>query len=109
MPRSKAYDYQGSDVPNTERETTYIAFLRGINVGGHIVKMEYLRQLFTDLGLKNVRSYIQSGNVFFDTADISDWAALTLRIENYLRQTLGYVVPVFLRTAQEVKRATHHT
>jgi len=43
----------------------YIALLRAINVGGHNVSMEKLRGLFIDLGLDNVRSYIQTGNVFF--------------------------------------------
>ena len=46
--------------------TTYIALLRGINVGGHTVKMERLRGLFGELGLERVRSYIQTGNVFFE-------------------------------------------
>ena len=47
--------------------TQYIALLRGINVGGHTVRMEDLRPLFEELGLENVRTYIQSGNVFFGT------------------------------------------
>ena len=46
----------------------YIALLGGINVGGHNVKMEHLRQLFTQLGFADVRSYIQTGNVFFETS-----------------------------------------
>ncbi len=41
----------------------YIAFLRGINVGGHTVKMEHLRKLIADLGFTHVRSYIQTGVV----------------------------------------------
>jgi len=41
----------------------YIALLRGINVGGHTVRMEALRPLFEELGLRNVRTYIQSGKV----------------------------------------------
>src|SRR3712207_3045843 len=47
----------------------YIALLGGINVGGHNVKMEHLRQLFAQLGFANVRSYIQTGNVFFETSE----------------------------------------
>ncbi|GAA0700720.1 hypothetical protein GCM10010193_64340 [Kitasatospora atroaurantiaca] len=83
-------------------ETTYIAFLRAINVGGRTVKMEQLRALFAELGLGNVRSYIQSGNVFF-TADPTDRAALTRRIEKHLEAALGYPVPVMLRTVEEVE------
>ena len=83
--------------------TTYIAFLRGINVSGHSVKMEYLRELFTELGLKNVRSYIQSGNVFFET-DVSDREALADKIREHLRKALGYDVAVCLRTIPDLER-----
>lgn len=87
----------------------YIALLRGINVGGHTVPMERLRQLFSDLGLANVRSYIQSGNVFFDSDDTTDAddtgrARLAQRIERHLHDALGYDVPVFLRTVPELER-----
>lgn len=78
----------------------YIALLRGINVGGHQVKMDALRRLFADLGLANVGSYIQSGNVFFDS-DEADRAALRARIEQHLRATLGYEVATCLRTVGE--------
>ncbi|MGW7445274.1 DUF1697 domain-containing protein [Kitasatospora sp. NPDC054795] len=81
--------------------TTYIAFLRAVNVGGRTVRMERLRALFAELGLGNVRSYIQSGNVFF-TTDEPDRAALTARIEEHLEQALGYPVPALLRTVDEV-------
>ncbi len=62
----------------------YIAFLRGINIGGHQVKMEQLRELFRKLGLTDVRSYIQSGNIFFETAE-TDRVRLTRKIEQHLR------------------------
>jgi uncharacterized protein (DUF1697 family) len=81
---------------------TYIAFLRAINVGGHTVKMEQLRNLFTQLGFTNVRSYIQTGNVFFDT-DEFDRELLTKKIEQYLSKELGYEVPTCLRTVEEVE------
>lgn len=83
--------------------TTYIAFLRGINVGSHRVTMEVLRVLFTGLGLANVRTYIQSGNVFFETEE-PDRAQLTARIEQHLEQALGYSVPVFLRSVAELEQ-----
>ena len=48
---------------------TYIALLRGINLGGHkIVKMEQLRKAFADLGFEDVKTYIQSGNVVFKSS-----------------------------------------
>ena len=47
----------------------YVAFLRGINVGGkNKIKMETLREMFAALGFENVKSYINSGNVIFETA-----------------------------------------
>lgn len=81
----------------------YIAFLRAINVGGHIVKMDRLRSLFEDLKLKNVETFIASGNVIFDTTS-SDEAALTTRIERHLEKALGYSVATFLRTPAELHR-----
>jgi len=83
----------------TER---YVALLRGVNVGGRTVRMERLRALFGELGLAGVRTYIQSGNVFFD-ANEPDRAALSARIEGALEQALGYRVPVFLRTVGELE------
>lgn len=82
--------------------TRYIAFLRGINVGGHNVKMDRLRELFSELGLDNVRSYIASGNIFFETED-EDRQSLSTRIERHLHEALGFEVPVFLRTVFEVE------
>lgn len=81
----------------------YIALLRGINVGGHQVKMERLRELFAELGLANVRTYIQTGNVFFEAPD-TDRAALTSAIEAHLLEALGYAVPTYLRTLPELER-----
>ncbi len=86
--------------------TTYIALLRGINIGGHRVKMEHLRELFRELELANARSYIQTGNIFFDTAE-SDHRVLDSRIEWHLSQALGYEVPIFLRTVPELEDALH--
>lgn len=85
----------------------YIALLRGVNVGGHIVKMDHLRRLFAELGFANVRTYIQSGNVFFDTEDVTDETAravLTTAIERHLRAAFGYDMPVMLRTVPELER-----
>lgn len=80
----------------------YIAFLRGLNVPGRSVKMEYLRGLFTDMGFDSVRSYIQSGNVFFES-DETDRAALGARIGDHLARALGYEVAVCLRTVPELE------
>lgn len=78
----------------------YIAFLRAINVGGHTVKMDHLRRLFEAPGLKNVETFIASGNVIFDAPGKA--AALERKIEKHLRESLGYEVATFLRTAAEL-------
>ncbi|MBV8821306.1 MAG: DUF1697 domain-containing protein [Ktedonobacteraceae bacterium] len=80
-----------------------IALLRGINVGGHVVKMGRLRELFTELGFTQVRTYIQSGNVFFETAQ-TDRETVTQTIEQHLHKALGYEVAVFLRTIPELEQ-----
>lgn len=82
----------------------YVALLRGINIGGHMVKMERLRELFAELGFSGVRTYIQSGNVFFERPSEDERAALTAMIERHLRAALGYEVPTFLRTIPELER-----
>ena len=79
----------------------FIAFLRAINVGGHTVKMDYLRQLFEALGFSNVETFIASGNVFFETT-AKNAAALEKTIGAKLREALGYEVAAFLRTATEL-------
>jgi len=81
----------------------YVALLRGINVGGNkLIKMTELSRIFTSLGLKNVKTYIQSGNVLFDSSK-TDSIALTKQIEKGLRQAVGFEVPVVLRTVRELE------
>ncbi|HEV7667532.1 MAG TPA: DUF1697 domain-containing protein [Thermoanaerobaculia bacterium] len=82
----------------------FIAFLRAINVGGHIVKMDRLRQLFEALKLGNVETFIASGNVIFDSP-AKDVRTLELQIESHLKGSLGYAVTTFLRTPAEVAHA----
>jgi uncharacterized protein (DUF1697 family) len=74
-----------------------VALLRGINVGGHRVKMAELRALFAAMGFADVETFIASGNVLFRTADHDD-DAVAARIERDLEEALGYGVPTFLRT-----------
>lgn len=79
----------------------YVAFLRAINVGGHIVKMDRLRALFEEMGFENVETFIASGNVIF-TSPSTDTQALERKIEARLKQSLGYAVDTFLRTPAEL-------
>ena len=80
----------------------HIAFLRAINVGGkNLIKMDELKKRFETLGFKNVRTYIQSGNVIFQSPT-SDQNALAKKIENLLHKNLSSDVLVFLRTVEEL-------
>ena len=79
----------------------YVAFLRAINVGGHTVKMDYLRRLFEAMGFSNVETFIASGNVIFDSTSKST-KALERKIEDSLQETLGYRVATFIRTTFEL-------
>ena len=79
----------------------YVAFLRAINVGGHTVKMDQLRDLFKGLGFKNVETFIASGNVIFDSPSKSA-KALEKQIESCLLKALGYEVVTFVRAASEL-------
>ena len=79
----------------------HIAFLRGINVGGHRVKMDRLRELFEELGFSDVDTFIASGNVIF-SGQSSDPAALERDIERHLEQHLGYEVATFIRSPSEL-------
>jgi uncharacterized protein (DUF1697 family) len=81
---------------------TYVALLRGINVGGRIVKKETLKEAFASLGYQNVVTYKQSGNLIFET-DIVNPQEVTTKIEEKLRNTLGYEVAVFVRTIPQLK------
>ncbi|MEH7110523.1 DUF1697 domain-containing protein [Bacillus sp. JJ1764] len=81
--------------------TIYIGLLRGINVGGHhIIKMADLRNLLEAMGLRKVKTYIQSGNILFESDEES--RSLTRRLEDEISKTFGFPVPVVLRTATEL-------
>ena len=80
----------------------YIAMLRGINVGGHHrIKMDQLRTSLEALGLVQVKTYIQSGNVVFKAAKISP-AALSKKIESQIVAQFGFSASVISRTAEEI-------
>ncbi len=87
--------------------TKHIAFLRAINVSGHTVKMDHLRQLFESLGFSNVETFIASGNVIFE-AKAGSTKALEKKIEACLREALEYEVATFIRTDTEVVEIAKH-
>ncbi len=78
----------------------YIALLRGINVGGHKkIPMAELRALLTDSSLKNVKTYIQSGNVIFQSNQ-KDISKLEDKIKKAIRVQFGFEVPVLVRSVE---------
>jgi uncharacterized protein (DUF1697 family) len=82
--------------------TAYVALLRAVNVGGRgILAMKDLQALCSELGLDNVRTYIQSGNVLFESKRPE--AALRRMIEAAITNKLGRPVQALIRTAAELK------
>ncbi|MEQ8174635.1 MAG: DUF1697 domain-containing protein [Syntrophomonadaceae bacterium] len=78
----------------------YIALLRGINVGGkNVIKMADLKSTLEAMGLLDVRTYIQSGNVIFRSEE--DEESLRKRMEDQIEKVFGFPVPVVLRNASE--------
>jgi uncharacterized protein (DUF1697 family) len=85
----------------------YVALLRGINLGGHTVKMDRLKKLFEELGFKNVETFIASGNVIFESASRSA-GALEKKIAAHLEKSLGFPALPFLRTDRELAAVLEH-
>jgi uncharacterized protein (DUF1697 family) len=82
-----------------------ISMLRGLNLGNHNrVKMDALRALYASLKLRDPQTYIQSGNVIFETQE-QDLARLAKRIGNGVEQTFGFRCDVVVRTASELRSA----
>jgi len=85
----------------------YVAFLRAINVGGHIVKMDQLRRLFESMGFISVETFISSGNVVFESRS-KNTKVHERKIENKLRESLGYEVATFIRTVAELAEIANY-
>lgn len=81
----------------------FVALLRGINVGGkNLIKMADLQACFEGLGLRSVRTYIQSGNVIFGT-EKADKAVLTRLLEGGISKTFHYAASLVLRSMEEMQ------
>jgi uncharacterized protein (DUF1697 family) len=85
----------------------YVAFLRGMNLGGRRIENEELRAHFEALGCEGVATFRASGNVIF-ASDGEPPAKLTSRLEEGLAGALDYEVPVFLRSADELLAIAAH-
>jgi uncharacterized protein (DUF1697 family) len=82
-----------------------IALFRGINVGGtHVLPMAGLREVLTELGLRGIETYIQSGNAVFE-APVGDIDGLPAAIAEAVETRFGFAPPVLLRRAEELDAA----
>lgn len=84
-----------------------IAVLRGINVGGkRKILMSELKSMCEKLELQNVKTYIQSGNLIFNSDKPS--SELELDIEKTITKKIGFDVPVIVRTEEELKNSINN-
>jgi uncharacterized protein (DUF1697 family) len=82
----------------------YVAFLRGINVGGSKpIKMADLQKAFESIGFRNVKTVLASGNVLF-SAPNNPQSTLVQQIEEKLKMTFGHDVGVIVRTVAEIRQ-----
>ncbi len=81
--------------------TTYVALLRGINVGGRTLKMERLRAIATACGFDPVQTYIQSGNVVFGSRRSA--ARVSTELHDAVLATVGIDSEVVVRTADQLR------
>ena len=92
----------------TKRMQVYIALIRGINVGGHLViKMTDLRKIFESLGFTNVVTYIQTGNVIFSSHETNK-EKLVKQIEKKFKTSTGHDAKIFVLTNDKLKKAASH-
>lgn len=81
----------------------YVALLRGINVGGkNIIPMTELRACFEAMGVRHVRTYIQSGNVLFESSN-ADVVKLTVTVEQAFRKTFAYEAKAVVVSHEQLK------
>jgi uncharacterized protein (DUF1697 family) len=82
---------------------THLALLRGINVSGHnMIKMDTLKNLLENAGFQNVRTYIQTGNVFIDSEE-DQAASVGFKIKQEIFKVLGLDVPVVMISKSDLQ------
>ncbi len=83
--------------------SSHLALLRAINVGGKTLPMKALAELFAAAGCRNVRTYIQSGNVLFD-ANAALAAKVPGAVADAIRKRFGFEAPVVVRSLSEMEQ-----
>src|SRR5271155_3083597 len=86
----------------------YVAFLKAINVGGHVVKMDQLRELFSSLKFSNVETFIASGNVIFETKSAPD-LKLERHNDKHLAVELGFQVVTFVGSMEAIRAVNQYS
>ncbi|WP_417941007.1 DUF1697 domain-containing protein [Flavobacterium sp. RS13.1] len=82
---------------------THLALLRGINVSGHnMMKMEALKTMLENIGFTNVRTYLQSGNVFVDT-DEESASKVGFMIKQEIFKVFGHEVPIVVIAKEDLE------
>lgn len=82
----------------------YVALLRGINVSGQKkIPMAELRQCLADFGFENVQTYIQSGNVIFQSTDKNS-SNIELKIHEAIKNHFGFEVPILVKTPSQLQQ-----
>jgi uncharacterized protein (DUF1697 family) len=82
--------------------TKYVCFLRGINVGGRIIRMEILKEVFVSLGFRDAKTLLASGNVIFSSKE-TDVVILTKEIELALKRAFDMEIGVVIRTIEYIQ------
>lgn len=89
---------------NESKKSVWVAFLRGINVGGHHkVPMAELKATLANMGFSDIKTLLNSGNVVFTTAP-TDIAALEARMTEALEKKFGFPIPVLIRKIKDIQR-----
>ena len=83
--------------------STYVALIRGINVGGIVLKMDDLKRMLEYIGFSNVRTYIQSGNALFESGE-SNKRKMEAEIAQEIKNKIDHDIVVIVKTAQEIMR-----
>ncbi len=87
----------------------FVAFLRAVNVGGRVVKMDELKKIFASAGFADVESFIASGNVAFASKGVKGLdTKISARLAKALSTSLSFDVPVFVRSVEELARIAAH-
>lgn len=88
--------------------STYIALLRGINVSGQKkIKMADLREQLSELGWQNIQTYIQSGNVIFESDD-DDLKELGQKLAEKIKEHYGFEVPTMVKRPADFQHVLEH-